>query len=197
MLISSIFPFSDLPGSSISHINRNRMNSLAKSKRPIDTLQLDKILNQHLLFLEHGGAGGTWLTVVINGIVTGIYNGPQVGRGKQAQLEHNHFGSSCTLKKRSLPFSNCCGIYAPELQCQHVNLSHSLLTDTDLSCANFKNAQLKKVDFSRSVLTGVDFRGADLRYADFEHCDLRTANFRGANLHGARFPGVKLEGVLV
>lgn len=193
----SNFPLSNLPGSNVSHIDRQKMNHLAKSKKPLSLSQVNKIIAEHLIFLESGGAGGNWTTLVIDGVVTGIYNYDGKSTGRQALFEHHQLNDECSLEDQLLSFANCCGLYAPTLKASRVDLSYSLLTDSFLPKANFKGGILKKVDFSRAVLTSVDFRGADLRYADFENCNLSGSNFRGARLEGTRFPGAILEETLI
>ena len=188
---------SNLPGSNICHIDQKKMSQLIKSKSPLSKSQVDKLIVEHLIFLKSGGAGGNWTTLVIDGIVTGIYNFKETHNGTQAQFEHRRLNSDCSLEGQLLSFANCCGLYAPKLEALRIDLSHSLMTDAFLPNANFQGGNLKKVDFSRAVLTNVDFRGADLRYADFENCNLNGSDFRGARLEGARFPGAFLKEVMV
>ena len=117
MTISAqMFPLSGLSGSSTDHIDRPRMLQLAKNKRPLSSSQLEQMLNEHLKFLDNSGAGGDWTTLVINGIVLGLYDGFQPDKGKQAHFEHLHLKDHCSLQMQILPFSNCCGLYAKQLQ---------------------------------------------------------------------------------
>ena len=173
------------------------MNQLIKGKNSLSRTQVDKLIVEHLIFLKSGGAGGNWTTLVIDGIVTGIYNSRGMYKGVQAQFEHRRLNCDCTLEDQLLSFANCCGLYAPKLEAPRIDLSYSLMTDAFLPNANFQDGNLKKADFSRAVLTNVDFRGADLRYADFENCNLNGSDFRGARLEGARFPGASLKEVII
>jgi uncharacterized protein YjbI with pentapeptide repeats len=193
----SNFPLSNLPGSNIRHIDQQKMHQLVKSKKPLTPAQVSELIVKHLIFLESGGAGGSWTTLVIDGIVTGIYNFKGTHKGRQAEFEHYQLNRECSLEGQLLSFANCCGLYAPALEAPSVDLSYSLMTDSFLPDANFQGGLLKRADFSRAVLTNVDFRDADLRYADFENCNLSGANFRGARLEGTRFPGAILEKTMI
>ncbi len=193
--ISDHFPLSDQKGTNRNAINLSLTRQLAKKKQPLTSDKLVRIVAQHHRFLASGGAGGKWKTILLKGLVFGIYDGGEGSKGKQAIFEYAHILSDCFFNDLALPFSNWCGVFADRLNASGIELSHSLLTDASLVAANFSSARLCNADFSRADLRGVDFRNADCAGVDFENCDLRGADFRGARLPNARFPGANLTEV--
>ncbi len=191
--ISYHFPLSDQKGTDHSAINLSLTRQLASRKEPFSSDKLLQIIAQHHQFLSSGGAGGKWKTILLKGLVFGIYDGAEATKGKQASFEHAHILSDSFFNGKALPFSNWCGVFADNLKASGIELSHSLLTDAFLVGADFSQARLCNSDFSRADLRGADFRGADCAGVDFENCDLRGADFRGARLPNARFPGAKLS----
>jgi len=192
---SDYFPFSEEEGTDRSAINLSLTRQLALKKEPFIPAKLTQIVSCHHDFLASGGAGGKWKTILLKGLVFGIYDGAEARKGKQANFEYAHILSDCIFDHQALPFSNWCGAFANHLNASGVELSHSLLTDASLVEANFSDARLCNADFSRADLRGADFRAADCAGVDFENCDLRGADFRGARLPNARFPGADLRGV--
>jgi len=193
--ISDHFPYADQEGRDYRSINLPLMRQTALKKQPFSPQKLSQIISQHHDFLATGGAGGQWKTILLKGLVFGIYDGAEAKKGKQANFEHAHILSNCIFNKLALPFSNWCGAFVENLNASEIELSHSLLTDASLVAANFSQARLCNADFSRADLRGANFRGADCAGVDFENCDLRGADFRGARLPNARFPGARLEEV--
>jgi len=189
------FPLSDQKGKDAPIINKQAAQLLSRKKSPLKLAELVKITTDHHEFLRHGGSGGTWKTILLRGLVLGIYDGPDIKQGKQASFEHREFDAVLDFSDLALPFSNWCGVIAENLVAKNIELSHALLTDTYLVNANLYQARLCNVDFSRADLQGADFREADCAGADFENCDLRGADFRGARLVGAKFPGARLDEV--
>ncbi len=194
--ISHHFPLSDQKGRDHTKINLSLTRQLALRKEPLSPNRLCEIISQHHAFLASGGAGGKWKTILLKGLVFGIYDGAEANKGKQANFEHAHIISDSFFNGKALPFSNWCGVFADHLKASGIELSYSLLTDASLVGADFSQARLCNSDFSRADLRGADFRGADCVGVDFENCDLRGADFRGARLPNARFPGAKLRNVL-
>ncbi len=193
--MSDHFPLSDQKGTNCNVINLSLTRQLAKKKKPLTPDKLVRIVARHHTFLASGGAGGKWKTILLKGLVFGIYDGGEGSKGKQANFEHAHILSNCFFNDLALPFSNWCGVFADRLNASGIELSHSLLTDASLVSANFSGARLCNADFSRADLRGANFRDADCAGVDFENCDLRGADFRGARLPNARFLGVRLEEV--
>ena len=194
--IHTFFPYSDQEGRSTKAINKKRITDLAKNAKPISVSQFDKIIEKHFDFLIAGGAGGAWKTILINGLVVGIYEfSAEIKDGEQANFERANL-RKIELTKKEIPFANFCGVYVEKGNFQHSNLSYCLFTDSFLEGADFQGADLQKTDFSRSNLRGANFQDANLNGADFENCDLRGADFRNAKLNDTRFPGANLEGVL-
>jgi len=193
--ISDHFPMSDQKGRDRQAINLPLTRQMALKKEPFSSKRLTQTISQHHEFLANGGAGGKWKTILLKGLVFGIYDGAEAKKGKQASFEHIHILPDCIFNRIALPFSNWCGVLADNLNASGIELSYSLLTDASLVAANFSQARLCNADFSRADLRGADFREADCAGVDFENCDLRGADFRGARLPNARFPGARLEEV--
>lgn len=193
--INDHFPLSNQKGTDHTAINLPLTRELALKKNPLSPAKLRQIIFRHHEFLASGGAGGKWKTILLKGLVFGIYDGGETRKGKQASFEHTHILSDCPFNDLALPFSNWCGVFADKLNASGIELSHALLTDASLVSADFSRARLSNADFSRADLRGASFREADCAGVDFENCDLRGADFRGARLPNARFPGAKLANV--
>jgi len=191
-----LFPLSDQAGSDASSINSLLLQQLAQSDPPIEKEELQQIIKGHLVFLMSGGAGGHWTTILIKGLVLGIYKGPEGKEGKQASFEKRHLESNTEFSSLELPFANFCGVYAPKVSFSNSDLSHCLFTDAILEQVNFEKSNLHKSDFSRANLAGASFANSDCSGVDFENCNLTGADFRGARLNGARFPGAILDEVI-
>ena len=75
----------------------------------------------------------------------------------------------------------------------------TLISNTDLTGANFSGVDLKNIVFTRGYesdkvnLTNVDFSFADLSFHDLRHANLEGANLEGANLEGANLEGANLK----
>jgi len=191
-----IFPLSDQVGSDISLINSTLLQQIAQSDPPLKKEELEQMIKDHLIFLMSGGAGGSWKTILIKGLVLGIYKGPEGKEGKQASFEKRHLKQDLELSSLELPFSNFCAAFAPQVSFFNSDLSHCLFTDAHLEEAVFKKSNLHKSDFSRANLAGASFADSDCSDVDFENCNLIGADFRGARLNGARFPGAQLDQVI-
>ncbi len=192
--LERFFPLSDLPGADCSQINTRRMRSLAMSGDPINRTQLMDTLAMHHLFLENGGAGGRWKSLLVKDIVIGIYEGPESDEGEQANFERLNL-TKVDLSALILPFANFCACFAPQVTFAGADLTSSLFTDAALEKTDFRNCKLSRSDFSRADLRQADFRNATLIGVDFENCDLSAADFRGARMEHTRFPGAILDGV--
>ena len=187
------FPLSNEKGSDQSSINKPLIRQLALKKQPLSNNKIQRLVSEHHKFLASGGAGGKWKTILLKGLVFGIYDGVKAMEGNQANFEHAHILPDCIFNDLSLPFSNWCGAFADNLNGIGIELSYSLLSDASLVGANFSKSRLCNADFSRADLRGANFQGADCASVDFENCDLRGADFRGARLPNARFPGADLR----
>ncbi len=190
------FPFSDQSGSDVSTINSLLLQQLAQDDTPLEKEELQRIIKDHLVFLMSGGAGGDWTTILIKGLVLGIYKGPEGKDGKQASFEKKHLRLATELSSLELPFANFCGVYAPQVSFANSDLSHCLFTDAQLTEVNFQKTNLHGTDFSRANLARASFVDSDCSGADFENCNLTGADFRGARLNSARFPGAILDEVI-
>lgn len=195
-LIHSNFPHSNEESQSTVGINKRRIADLAKRSTPVSKSQLQQIIENHFDFLAAGGAGGKWQTILVNGLVLGIYDNPfVVNGGVQATFERANL-SKISLENKEIPFANFCGVYKENGDFRSANLSYCLFTDANLEGADFTGSNLQNTDFSRANLRYANFQNANLRGVDFENCDLAGADFRNTNLNHARFPGANLEDVL-
>jgi uncharacterized protein YjbI with pentapeptide repeats len=185
------FPLSNQKGA-----DKSEMQQIAQQKTPLSEQEIKEIIQQHHQFLSTGGAGGTWQTLQLQGMVIGIYVGADANAGTQAVLEKRHISDVIDLQEIVLPFANFCGVYCRNQDFSEADLSHCLFTDAYLENTIFADTKLQNSDFSRANLRNVSFMNADLRNADFENCDLTKADFRGALLEGAKFPGAKLKGII-
>jgi uncharacterized protein YjbI with pentapeptide repeats len=193
--LKTVFPYSDVLGSDTSNIKTQNMQKVAASKPSLTSEEIKNMIIQHHQFLSTGGAGGNWQTLLLQGMVIGIYVGVDAVSGTQAIFEKRHIDATIDLQEVILPFANFCAVFCQNQDFSEANLSHCLFTDADLENTIFADADLKNCDFSRANLKNVSFMNADLRGTDFENCDLTNADFRGAFLEGSRFPGAILKGV--
>lgn len=74
------------------------------------------------------------------------------------------------------------------------DLSGVIMTDTDVSKANFKEAYFSKGYLQSSNFDGADFTNAIVDRASFKGSSLRGAIFQNAVLTGTTFDGADLEG---
>ncbi|MEO1514019.1 MAG: pentapeptide repeat-containing protein [Bacteroidota bacterium] len=195
-ILETNFQMATQLGRSTSDIQQPLLQQRARQQQVVGPKEWQIILDNHQLFLQSGGAGGSWKPLLVNGLVIGLYEGAEVKAGMQAQLEYRRLPDEAGFRETDLPYANLCGLHAQGVDFSTSNLSHCLFTDALLESAKFEHACLRQTDFSRARLQAANFRYADLRGADFENSDLRQADFRFANLDGARFPGARLEGVL-
>jgi uncharacterized protein YjbI with pentapeptide repeats len=193
--LKAIFPYADILGSDTSNIKTKKMQKVAAAKPTLTSEEIKNRIIQHHQFLSTGGAGGHWQTLLLQGMVIGIYVGADATSGIQAVFEKSHIDSTINLQEVILPFANFCAFFCKNQDFSEANLSHGLFTDANLENTIFAEANLQSCDFSRANLKNVSFMNADLRETDFENCDLTNADFRGAFLEGSRFPGAILKGV--
>lgn len=196
-ILEEHFPFCNQQGTDSSMINKQKIRQLVLQELPLSISSIKKSIEQHLLFLQTGGAGGTWKTIHIKGIVVALYFGAVSKRGQQASFERKLFPKKLNLQNVILPFANFCSSEIAHINFQNADLSYSICTDTNARNVDFQNAQLAYTDFTRADLEGANFQKANLFGADFENCNLSGANFKGANLVNTRFPGAILTDILI
>lgn len=188
--LAAKFPLANQP--SERSMDLAMIEDLASSGSPLSDDAWTQLLGQHELFLESGGAGGSWQSLSAAGLPLCIYQGATGPEGEQLVVRlKNIAGKSAAT--RSLEFADLSGAYAAELDLSGARISGAIAIDSIFDGANFEGAVLKSVDFSGARLKGANFRNADLTGADFECCDLTGADFTGATLDGSRFPGAILE----
>ncbi|MCP4442498.1 MAG: pentapeptide repeat-containing protein [Aureispira sp.] len=190
------FPLADQPGTQQKNIDTRGMQDRAQRSEVMTQEAIEKMIHEHFEFLNSGGIGGRWQSMLIKNVVFGVYLGAKSERGRQAILDMQKIPQNVDLQEAQLPYSSWCGVYARYQDFSDADLTGSLMTDANLEKTIFVDANLENVDFSRANLRGASFMNANLRGADFENCDLTDTDFRGAILEGARFPGAKLKGVL-
>jgi hypothetical protein len=192
--LAEIFPLCTEEGSSTDTINNELIFSMAESSSPVTKSELEKLISDHNRFLADGGAGGTWQTMLVGGLVIGVYYGASASEGEQAQLAGKIL-SDLNLKNITIPYSNGIGMICRKQNFFQSNLRNSLFTDCFFEGTCFEEANLSGCDFSRSKMTGCSFKNADLTGVDFENCDLTGSDFRGAKLSGSRFPGAIIKNI--
>ena len=174
---------------------------LLTAAQPMPPADFQAALAAHRDFVNSGGAGGRWETVVTDakletGIVFGIYLGAASAAGEQADLGHQRL-EGLDLKGVLLPFADLTGCVCLHQDLAGADLRSSLCIDADFTGSSFANARLARTDFSRSEMAGCNFRGADLTNADFENANLTGADLRGAKLASTRFTDAAMERVLM
>ena len=195
--IADYFPFCTHQGADSSMINTARIRQLALNNTPLSTQRIRSIIENHLAFLQNGGAGGKWKTIHVKGIVLALYFGGEVSKGEQANFELQQLPNGINLEEVILPFANFCSSKIEQANFYKADLAYSIFTDVAAKNINFREANLAYVDFTRANLEDADFSNANLVGADFENCHLKGANFKGANLSGTRFPGANLMNVCI
>ena len=89
-----------------------------------------------------------------------------------------------SLQRSDLSWAKLVGVEGPDAR-----FVSAILTEADLSQANFRSA-----DFSRADLRGAKLTNADLRLARFFNANLQGADLTGANLAGVDLTGAQLTG---
>jgi len=125
--ITDYFPFCTYPGTDSSMINKVRIRQLTLQNVPLSIPSIERIIKNHLCFLQNGGAGGKWKTIHIKGIVIALYFGEDVTTGEQANFELQQLPEGVNLEEVVLPFSNFCGSRIERANFQAANLSYSIL----------------------------------------------------------------------
>jgi uncharacterized protein YjbI with pentapeptide repeats len=188
------FPLCNQEGAMVN-LNSEMMHQMSETSEPLTKNQFEEILAQHKLFIESGGRGGNWQSLVVAGLTFALYSGANASQGKQASFLNNNL-SELTFNCLNLECCDFINIYCPNGRFENSNLSNSILIDSMLMIADFSGANLSNCDFSRAKMTNCRFVDANLSGCDFENCDLSFSNFMGANTSGARFPGAILDNVL-
>ena len=191
-----IFPLANQKGADLQHINVSYIRQLAANSKILTQNELETLIIEHHAYLSSGGAGGQWKTIAVNGLVIGFYIGAEGQKGKQTNLERRRLQKELQVQNCQMPFSNCCGMEAQQINFSNGDWSYSLFTDALLNDSDFSNTNLQQSDFSRAQLEGTNFSGANLKGVDFENCNLTGASFVNAELTGARFPGAILKNVV-
>lgn len=183
------FPLSEKPR------GEREMAPAMEIDEPLEGAVVAEMIAQHVLFLETGGAGGTWTLLSVSGMPLCLYQGAAGKKGKQLVLRLNKIGPGTVVGGNQLSYGDLSGAICREVNFQGATLDHAVAIDSAFDGADFSGASLQGIDFSGSTLTGVSFRDANLTGADFEHTDLTGADFTGANLTNSRFPGAILDGI--
>ncbi|WP_228016729.1 pentapeptide repeat-containing protein [Synechocystis sp. LEGE 06083] len=84
-------------------------------------------------------------------------------------------------------------IDSPHLDCLALAKLVGLDPQRDLAGGKFVGANLNGIDLSNSLLMDSNFRGAILTDSDLSNADLRRTNFRGADLSGAYLEAANLH----
>jgi len=188
------FPFSTERGSPSEHINSEMMRQMTESKPEITEKEFAKIMSKHKLFIENGGLGGTWETLLVANLVMGIYYDAKPSKGKQADFFHKNI-SKIILKNKNYSTANFIASIGENVDISNSVMKNCIFTDAYWSNSNFENCDLQGTDFSRSDMRNCNFRNCNLENTDFENCNLEGSDFTGAKLFGSKFPGAILKDV--
>lgn len=81
----------------------------------------------------------------------------------------------------------------PERNLRYADLSHAVMPNVGLDCAQLELANLSKAELQGGRLERARLNGASLLYVGLEKADLRLAELQGADLRWARLQGANLE----
>ena len=172
---------------------------------------IQHVLSQHHAFLDGGGKGGVWQSMVATteanlawfreqklshlapslrkgrlamGVPFGMYVAHDLDGDAAGEQANFHL---CNLDSASLAGANLMCADLSAVRCERADLSgadlrSAFMADGLFSGTSFANAQLVRADMSRGDFIGCDFSGADLRSADLEDADFTNANLSGARL---------------
>jgi uncharacterized protein YjbI with pentapeptide repeats len=188
------FPSSSETGAPFSHINSEMMRALTDSNDEFTQDELDKILLEHKYFMDSGGLGGNWETLLVAQLVMGVYYGATNTSGKQADF-YNKKLLNLKLQNQNYSTANFIASIGEGVDISFSQMENCIFTDAFWKEANFEGCNLKRTDFSRTDLRNCNFRNCNLDNTDFENCNCEGADFTGASLIGSRFPGAILKNV--
>lgn len=116
-----------------------------------------------------------------------------------AQLNDSQAGPGTSLDGAVLDDSNIAnaswmGITMKSASLIRVQAQGIDLSESDLSRARFRGADLRNARFDRSDLSNADLYGANLMQASFSHSEMQFTNFESSNLYGATFQDPRING---
>jgi hypothetical protein len=167
------------------------MVELRENAKPMTQEEFDKKLEEHYKFMNSGGAGGRWETLVTEGgietgVVFGVYVGPKGTEGEQLNVSHSNL-EQLNLENIFLAYADLVGILCRNQNFKKTDLTGSLFIDSDFTGTSFEGADLSKADFSRSKMINCNFSKANLTNTDMEDVDLTGSDLRSAILDDTRF----------
>jgi hypothetical protein len=132
-------------------------------------LELDKILDNHKLWLSSGGK-----------------------KGERADLRYADLSSadlsSADLSSADLSYADLSSADLSYADLSSADLRSADLSSADLSSADLSYADLNSANLSYADLSSADLRSADLSSADLSSADLSYADLNSANLDFSAFP---------
>ena len=129
--------------------------------RKISKQELDKIIDNHKLWLQSGGTKGERANL------------------RSADLSYANLRYA-DLRSADLRYADLS--YA---DLRYADLRYADLRSADLSYADLRSADLSYADLRSADLSYANLRSADLRYANLRSADLSYANLRYADLRSA------------
>jgi len=186
------FAQSDVPPRD-SVMNKELIRQMAEGSPPISQQEALKLVEDHIDFLNSGGARGKFERLHISGLPMNIYTGAKGSRGSQFEIRMKRLQRGIKLEDTNLSFADFSGALCEAISFKNSTFDFSIMTDAFFADANFEGASFAQVDFTGSDLTNANFRNADLRGADFEIANCEGADFTGAKLDRAVFPGTNLD----
>jgi hypothetical protein len=126
--------------------------------------KLDKILNNHKLWLKTNGE-----------------------QGERANLR------SADLRSANLSSADLSSADLRSADLSYADLRSANLSSADLSYANLRSANLRSADLSYADLSYADLSSANLRSADLSYANLRSADLSYADLRSANLSSADLD----
>lgn len=167
----------------------------ATSQPALKEEQIISKINDHQIFLDNGGAGGSFRRTLRKEYPVNYYSKKSI-KGKQFEIWMRWLDASVSFEGCTLVSANFTCSILHQCKFNHAVLDESVFSDTQMNLCQLEHASFKNVDFSNADLTGSSFRGSDLSFANFENSNLTGVDFRGAIIHQASFRSATIDGIL-
>ncbi len=151
--------------------------------------ELDKILEQHILWLQDSTKGKR--ADLRN---ADLYHANLCGTNLSSADLRGANLRSANLHSTSLRGTDLRDADLSDADLRHADMYNSILCNANLygatmNDAHMRSANLQNADLQYSILYGIDLRGTNLRGADLRGADLRDADLTRANLRSAKLSG--------
>jgi hypothetical protein len=160
------------------------LNEYWRTQMRLSQNELDKILEDHKVYLSSYGASGVEANlqnVDLSGLDLSYAN------LRSADLSSANL-SSANLRSANLSSANLRYANLSSADLSSANLSSANLRSANLSSANLRYANLSSADLSSANLSSANLRYANLSSADLRYANLSSADLSYANLSSANLP---------